>query len=257
VSRNKISRASFVLCTVLLASGCGGSGGGGSNDDNTPPEDNANAQGLWVGTTADHRDVTGLIFENGLYYVLYSAPYQPGVIAGVVQGNGSTRGDTFTSTNGRDFNLEGDSVLDARIEATVVERQTFSGGISNNVGGSNNFSAAYSNDYEITPTIASVAGTYTGEVASSAGYEDAVITVSSNGTLSGVGDSGCTVSGNVAPRGHGNAYVIELRFGGAPCLFANQTLTGIGYFDARTDILYAAAPSSDRRDGVLFFGLKE
>jgi len=93
---NKTSRACFVLCAVLLASGCGGSGG--SNDDNTPAENNANAQGLWVGTTADHRDVTGLIFANGLYYVLYSAPYQPSVIAGVVQGNGSTRGSTFTST---------------------------------------------------------------------------------------------------------------------------------------------------------------
>jgi len=147
--------------------------------------------------------------------------------------------------------------MDAWIEATVVERQTFSGGITNNVGGSNSFSATYSNDYEITPTLASVAGIYTGEVASSAGYEDAVITVSGNGTLFGVGDNGCTVSGNVTPREHGNAYVIELRFGGAPCLFTNQALTGIGYFDARTDILYAAAPSNDRRDGVLFFGLKE
>src|SRR5687768_1024693 len=99
----KTARASIVLYAVLLASGCGGGGGSDGDNtppqDNTPPENNADAQGLWIGTSADHRDVTGLIFENGLYYVLYSAPYQPGVIAGVVQGNGSTRGTTFTSTN--------------------------------------------------------------------------------------------------------------------------------------------------------------
>jgi hypothetical protein len=60
----------------------------------------------------------------------------------------------------------------------------------------------------------------------------------------------------VAPRARGNAFNVSLTFGGAPCLFANQTLTGIAYFDATTRVVYAAAPNANRTDGVLFVGTK-
>ena len=53
-----------------------------------------------------------------------------------------------------------------------------------------------------------------------------------------------------------NAYNVAIRFGAAPCFFANQSMSGIAYFDAPTKRLYAAAPNAGRTDGILFLGTK-
>lgn len=240
------------LSMALSVVGCGGGGGG-----STPaPAADSPAAGLWLGTTADNRAVTGLVFENGLYYVLYSVSGDATTIAGVIQGNGSTSGATFTSSNARDFNLEGDGVLNATVAANFAEKSTLSGTVTYGPGLTNTFTSSYDSDYELTPSTAALAGTYTGEVAFSLGNEAATVTVAANGTFTGTGASGCAVSGTATPRAKGNAFVISLTFGGAPCYFANQTLTGIGYYDAAAKQFISATPNASRTDGILFVGTK-
>lgn len=242
-----------VIASAILA-GCGG--GGGSSSSPAPAPVASAAEGLWVGTTGDNRAITGLVFETGLFYVLYSSVGDPATIAGVVQGNGSTAGATFSSTNSKDFNMEGDGVLDAGVSANFAAKATFNGTITYGPGLNNTFTSAYDSDYELTPTTSALAGTFTGEVASSAGNEAATITIASNGSFSGSGVSGCTVSGTATPRTRGNAFVMSLTFGSAPCLFASQTLSGIGYFDAANKRFYSATPNASRTDGILFVGVK-
>ena len=123
-------------------------------------------------------------------------------------------------------------------------------------GGTTSFSSIYDANYEAVPSLAALAGTFAGQVRSSVGNEDATVTISSAGAISGAGASGCALSGTVSPRARGNAFNTSLTFGGAPCLFANQTLTGIAYFNATAKLLYAAAPNAGRTDGVLFVGVK-
>lgn len=65
------------------------------------------AEGLYVGATSTGRSFTGLIFEDGTYYVLYSATNDAAVIAGTTLGTGVISNRTFSSSNGRDINLEG------------------------------------------------------------------------------------------------------------------------------------------------------
>jgi hypothetical protein len=196
------------------------------------------------------------VLDDGNYYVLYSAIGNTNAIAGVVQGTGTSTAGTFSSTDARDFNLEGAGVLPATITATYVAKQSLNGAVSYTPSGSSSFSSTYSANYDLAPSLATLAGTFTGQVASSAGAEDAVVTISSAGVISGVGASGCVVSGSALPRARGNVFNVALTFGGAPCLFANQTLAGIAYFDAAAKRLYSAAPNVARTDGVLFVGVK-
>lgn len=82
------------------------------------------------------------------------------------------------------------------------------------------------------------------------------MTITSAGALTGMGVSGCTVSGSVIPRTRGNIFNVSLTFGAAPCFFSNQSMSGIAYFDAATKRLYSATPTAARTDGILFVGVK-
>jgi len=59
-----------------------------------------------------------------------------------------------------------------------------------------------------------------------------------------------------SPRAHGNVFNISISFGAAPCLFTNQTLSGVAFFNPNAKRLYAATPNATRTDGALFVGTK-
>jgi hypothetical protein len=238
----------FALGALIV--GCGGGGG----DAPAAVPSVVSASGLWKGATNTNRTITGLVLSDSTYYVLYSAVGNPNLIAGVVQGTGSLNGSTFSSSNGRDFNIEGAGVLPVTVSATAATKQSLNGSVVY-TGGTTTFSSSYSVDFEVTPTLAAVAGTFSGQVALSQGVQSASVTVSSGGQLTGTG-SGCAFSGTVTPRTDGNAYNFSVTFGASPCFFAGQTLTGIAYYDATVKRLYAAAPNASRTDGVLYVGTK-
>lgn len=247
----KINLALLSVAMLTLAA-CGGGDG-----DSPPPATSETAEGLWIGTTNTNRSVTGVLLDDGTYYVLYSRVNNPSVIGGVVQGHGTSINGSFSSSDARDFNIEGLGVLPATISASYVARQSFNGVVmypSDAVS----FTTTYDSQYDLTPSLATLAGTFTGQVAFSLGVEDATVTISNTGAISGAGASGCTFTGTAAPRTSGNVFNMSITFGGAPCFFAGQTLTGIAYYDPDpTDKrLYAAAPNATRTDGVLFVGVK-
>ena len=246
----KLSVLGASIAATLVISGCGGGGG-----DSGSPSTASAAQGLWIGTTATNRTVTGLVFSDGTYYVLYSPVGNPTAIAGVVQGSGTTAPSTFSSSNARDFNLEGLGVLPATVTANYTAKQTFNGTVAYTAGGTTSFTTTYNSTYEAAPSLANVAGTYTGQVALSIGVQSATVTVSSAGAISG-GGNGCALTGTATPRSDGNAYTLSITFGASPCFFANQTFTGVAYYNSVTKRLYGAAPNAARTDGVLFVGTK-
>jgi hypothetical protein len=248
---NKFLLVSSLVAASLVAVGCGGGGGGAG----PTPATNTTAQGLWSGKTSTNRTVTGLVLSDGTYYVLYSSIGNAAIIGGVVHGTGTSTAGTFSSTDAKDFNIEGAGVVPATFSATVAAKQSLNGSINYSNGATSSFTSTYDPSFETTPLLATVAGTFTGQVASSAGVQAATITVSTTGAISG-GASGCATTGTATPRTDGNAYNVSLTFGASPCLFANQTLTGIAYFDASTKRLYAATPNAARTDGVLFAGSK-
>lgn len=243
----------IVITTALVSiAGCGGGGGGGDGGDTAT---GSAAQGLWVGTTDTNRTVTGIVLSDGTYYVLYSRTGNANIIAGLVQGTGSSGAGTFSSSNARDINFEGFGVLPASVSANYAAKQSFNGTVSYSAGGATSFTTTYDADYGVAPTLAAIAGRFSGQVATSQGVESVTLTVSTSGAISS-GGSSCSFSGRATPRGDGNAYDMSLTFGAAPCFFANQTLTGIAYYSASSKQLFGAALNAARSNGGLFVGTR-
>lgn len=108
------------------------------------------------------------------------------------------------------------------------------------------FTSSYSTAYDTTPTIANLAGFYTGQIGDSLGMQTANITVLADGTF----------TGTATVRTNGNVFNQSMTLGGAPCLFAGSTLQGIRHLDIPARRLYTAAPNSLRTDAAIFFGAK-
>ncbi|HET7866460.1 MAG TPA: hypothetical protein VFL86_18830 [Burkholderiaceae bacterium] len=246
-----------MCASLLLVSACGG--GGGDTPASRPP---SAAQGLWTGSTTSSRTLKGLVFGDGTYYVFYSPAGLPTAVAGVVQGTSGTGTGIWSSTDGVDFNLEADipSILPATMSAGFVAKKSFEGTIAYASGAKTTFTAAYDTAYETVPSLAALAGSYTGQTGLSTGVKTAKVTVTTGGGITGTitidKASTCAFSGTATPRTDGNAYDIALSLDDAPCPTPKLRVAGIAYFDTAAKKLYLAAPNAARTDGVLFLGTK-
>jgi hypothetical protein len=239
---------------VLTVGGCGSE----SESNPAPPlaTPSSSAEGLYSGSTNTNRTLTAVVLDDGTHYFFYSAPANPTLIAGVVQGNGTSNSGSFTSANARDFNIEGLGVLSATITASYAARQSLSGSITSPGASDTTFTSTFDPAYDTTPSLASLAGTYTGQAGSAGGVQSATVTVASNGVFTGVEADGCSFTGTASPRVRGNIFDQNVTFGGAPCEFSGSTLVGIAYLDVPNRQLYGAAPASDRTNAVIFSGTK-
>jgi hypothetical protein len=242
--------------TATILSACGGGAGPNVGGNTTSPVPTSPAQGLWKGTTGiapNDRSLTNLVFSDGSYYLFYSAAGNPNSIAGVVQGTGTVSGTKFTSSNTKDFDFESSEVSGAAMSVDFTSKNTFNGSMIY-AAGTSSFTSTYSTYFETKPTLAVITGTFNGSLAPVIGAaQDATLTVSTAGTLSG-GYTGCAITGSISQRNDGNAYNVSLQFGASPCLFANQTLSGVAYFDAAIGTISVMAPNAGRTDGVIFMG---
>lgn len=110
---NRIRNVGLGFVASLVLTACGG---GGSVDTS------GTAEGLWIGTTNTARNVAGLIFSDGSYWVLYTAINNPNVIAGLIQGTGTSANSVFQSSTARDYNLEDPSISDDLLPDLVRPR---------------------------------------------------------------------------------------------------------------------------------------
>ncbi len=241
------------LAAVLTACGGGGSDSSGTTSPSGTTPKTVSAEGLWVGTTDDNRDLAGVVLSDGTYYILYTAS-QSAAIAGVIQGTGQVSGDQFISGNAVDFNFQGAGINPATAESDVVTGQSMNGSIRYASGTRVAYIANYDPDFDKKPSLGIVAGKFEGQVVTSAGQESADLEIAADGTLDGRGASGCALTGRITPRQDGNVYDITATFGGTPCLFAGQTFSGIGYYVASESSLVAVAPNARRDNGILFIG---
>lgn len=237
------------LAVVILLGGCGG-GGGGDGSSSTE-----SAAGLWIGTTSNGRVAAGLILSNGQYWFLYSVAGIPNIIAGGVQGTGSVSGNSFTSSNARDFNLEYNTTTDGSLSANFAEGVAFDGTISAPGLGTVAYNLDYDPRWEITSTLAQIAGTYNGVAATDFGTTAVMVTVDPNGDIVALDQFGCLGAGTVAPRSDGNAYNISVTFQGIPCANGTATVTGVAFLN-ELDELYAVGLNSGRTNGFIFLGAK-
>jgi hypothetical protein len=162
------------------------------------------------------------------------------------------------------FNLTGGYTVGVSIAGNLVYPTA-------NVSGyfdTTTFSMNYDSDYQGVQNLATLAGTYTGNVGTSQNSEAATFTISpasvpANGgnslgvsLLSGTGVSGCAYTGSVSPLYKGNGYSVVITAGPSPCLLPGQQFAGLIYLNTKTNILYSFAPNQARTDGIIFSGTR-
>lgn len=243
--RTKTLALALAAAAVLAA--CGG-GGDPATFTVTPT-----ASGVWKGSTDAGRAVTAVVLDDGSYYMIYSGAADAASVAGGVQGNGSLAETSFTSTSGRNYNFEGAGVQAAALSATVQPFSTLVGTVTNATSGSFGFQAGYSADSRDTPSLATLAGQYPGQVTFVGGVRPAVFTVTAAGQVSTVIND-CAISGTVAPRTDINAYDLTIVFGGSPCVFPNASFSGVAYHDVAAGKLLSFVRHATVPQAIFFSG---
>jgi len=242
-------------CLVLALAACGGSGGDGGSA--SPPSSASSAEGLWIGSTSASRSLIGIVPDKGSYWILYSVPHASSFIAGVVQGTASSVNGSFSSSDGIDFNVEGQGINAATLSASYAPRQSFDGSVSYPaLNQAFTFTSSYNSDYDQAPSASAIAGTYTGIASVASSNELTTLVVSALGLVAGTGSGGCKFLGTAVPRAKGNLYDLSLVFGGGVCPSGTSAVAGIGYFDSGAKRLYVAALNKSRSDGLIFVGIK-
>lgn len=245
---HKVSRL-LGICLISAHVAC--SSGGGQSSSPPPASPAAtSAEGLWKGTTPTGRAVGALVLDDDSFWVLYTVIGNPSVVAGLVQGNGTSNQGSFTSSNTKDFNLEGAGILDATISGAYVQKKSLNGTITYQGGGTGSFTTTYDVDYELAPNATLVAGTYSVPTPDN---QTVTVTVSSAGAISGSSTNGCTYAGSFAPRAKGNVFNSTVT---GICSNSTDTFNGVAFYDAATQRLYSAGLNSTRTSGFIFIGTK-
>jgi hypothetical protein len=253
----KMIKAFAVSWILALAACSGGGGGSGTVPALDPGPATTSAEGLWIGSTSTSRSVTGIVLDNGTYWILYSVPHVSALMAGVVQGTSTSLNGSFSSSDGIDFNLEGQGINSATVSASYLAKQSFNGSVTyTSPNQAYTFTSTYNSDYDQSPGVSVIAGTYTGIASVTGANELTTIVVSSLGVVAGTGTGGCQFLGTAAPRTRGNLYDLSVVFGGGSCPNGTSTVTGIGYFDSSAKRLYVAALNKSRNNGLIFVGIK-
>lgn len=73
------------------------------------------AEGRWTGVTHTGLAVAGLVLEDGSYWLFYTTTDNPTILAGLIQGMGTSHSGSFGSSTTRDFRLEGAGIRAATI----------------------------------------------------------------------------------------------------------------------------------------------
>jgi hypothetical protein len=248
--------AATLLAILLALSACGGDDDAEapSPADTTPPTPSA-VQGLWTGSTASGRTVSGVVLGDGTYYLRYTAPGAPVLVAGALQGKVRAGATRWSSPDAKDFSLEGNGVQSVAVEGSYTPGAAFGGTVTFANGTATQFQAVYDATYSLPASLEAVSGSYTGSAVWLLGAQDSTLTIARSGTVTGVVE-GCTINGAVQPRTDANAYSLSLTLGPAPCDGSGQTFIGIAYLDASQRRLHVVAPNPARTAGLLFEGIK-
>ncbi len=231
-----------------------GRGYGESDISSLPQPTATSAEGRWTGSTSTGRTVVGLVLEDGSYWMFYTTTDNPTILAGLVQGIGTSHSGSFGSSTTRDFTLEGTGIRAGTMQGSYVPKKSFHGTIAYFSGDTENFSSTYDGDSESAPNLNLAAGTYVGIRADN---DSVTVTVDAVGTLSGDASDGCTVAGTLSPRATWHAFHVTMTFGGDACRQRTEMVNGIALYDTATNQLYSAALNRARTTSFLFLGTKK
>jgi hypothetical protein len=236
VEKRFVSAFGLVIIFLILAAGCGSSYDNGSNNNGGGGSTSyaGQAQGVYSGTSSSGYSFSTIVLPNDKFYAIYGTTTGNFFnVYGMIAGQGKSGTDTITGSL-TDYLFNGQTFADT-LTATDVPGASISGTITENgmpITFNGTALATSSFNYNTAASISAISGTWNGSLLDGTATD---VTINSNGTVSG-SNLGCSFSGTVAADTSGkNFYDVSLTFGASPCLFPNQTATGVAVYYLLSD----------------------
>ena len=263
-----------ISALLLAACGGGGSSSAGSPSTTTQPSVTSSPppvttlvaptnviSGVFDGKNDSGQPVTAMLQNDGSYLIVYSGATAPQTVLGAIVGTGTLTNGSFSSSNGLDLNLVGNVTQTPQavtLSASYTQQQSLNGSLSYTSSGKTaTFTSVYNNSYTTLPSMATLAGAYTGSIATKDLNEGNVaLTIAQDGTVTGQLSCGCKINGTLAPRTDGMAYVANLSMVGGDHILSNKTFAGNVYLDTVQKRLYIVGNIVGTTDTVVFVGAK-
>ena len=132
-----------------------------------------------------------MVLNDGTYWFIYSLLGSPDLPAGFVSGSSATTGNAFTSDDGIDYNFDGTAGTgDFSISGTFSGLRNFGGAFTYGPGSVASFVTAYVTNYDRVPSLATLAGSYSGNGALGTRTSAAVLAPQSYTTTFAIDASG-------------------------------------------------------------------
>jgi hypothetical protein len=240
------------LLHALAAVACGAAmtacGGGGDGAGAATP-----VAGLYEGSGGSNRASELLILDTGRYYLVYgriSASATP--VGGVIVGDGAASGNSFTSTNAHDFDLQSHTLLTGALTSTIAPKASASTTVVRSGGSGAAYAGTFNPVSDSPASLSALAASYAGELVDLSGTLASVLTIDASGVLAGTSGT-CSYAGLAAPHGSGNVYDISINFRNA-CPNAGNTLKGHAFLSGK--LLYLVVASGNLASVELFSGAR-
>jgi hypothetical protein len=223
------------------------------------PVNVSKVKGVWTGTTSLDENVHAVVLEDGTFYLVYT---QPGTATevGVVQGTMTAADGAISSADAVNFPIsilqEGAGVArKSSVSGTYVAQGQLQLTISSTTI-TRNVTATYVPGSEQAPSMATLAGHYTGATGHIAGRLPATWTIDAAGTLSLSNAAGCLLNGTITPRASVHAFDWTIT-GNDHCIFNDAgRIGGMLYYDEATREVRAFAPYDERIEDYFMIGTK-
>lgn len=271
MNNQNIRLLAVAAISAFMLAACGGGSSGAITAQQTavaPPAPpvvtssipNSTISGVFNGQTDSSQPITALLQEDGSYFIVYSDAAAHAV-TGAIVGTGTLTNGSFSSSNGLDLNLIASTAQTPQavtLSASYTQQQSFNGSWSYTSGNKTaTFTSVYSNPYATLPSIAALAGTYTGTIATKDLSEgNIILTIAPDGTLSGQLSCGCKINATLTPRADGMAYVATLSMVGGDHLLSDKTVAGNVYLDTVNNRLYIVGNIVGTTENTIFVGTR-
>ncbi len=215
---------SLLFMVLLLGCGSGSNESGGGKAESTA----GNAQGFYRGLASSGYAFESIVLPNDQFYGIYGTlTATQFVVYGMISGQGTSGGSTFTAPSVTNFFYTG-ATYSGSLDASFVAGSSFNGSLDEDgtvttFTGAPFLTPAY--NYDMPASISEISGSWSGSLLNGAA---ATVTISDSGEISG-SSSGCSFSGTATQdSSNKNFFNVILTFGGSPCVLPNQAASGIG-----------------------------
>ncbi|MDX1805363.1 MAG: hypothetical protein R3292_14945 [Alcanivorax sp.] len=251
-----MKKALILATSAIVLTACGGGGGGDGSSGNDATAKVSAPAGLYAGKTDTNRDVKGIVRSNGDVWFVYSdldSPLADGV-EGIITGNGTATNSGFTIT-AKDYQFYYDSIVDASITSSYIAGQYINADIKES-SGAQSAVLSYDSDFDATPSLATLAGSYNGESMTMVGLSGTpTVVISADGSVNASDSSGCIIDGTAAVATDGNYYTVTLKthdMSECDASYRGVTTKGIAYLNSNNGHLYIATKNDAGTLGYAF-----